>query len=236
VLEAAGYGLAGGPLLPTIITGAVAAATDPARRRTGCSVRSPMVGRRTLRPTPVNCVPRQRTPAGSWTAPPGPRSACRTDHILISARGEDGRVRWFGGGRPSRCAGARRNPDRPDALRALRVDGAAVCGADEVTGLDVVGAQYITIALRAAEAAGILRWCLESVVAYLKVREQFGRPIGAFQALQHKAAQLFVHSELATAAAWDAVRAMSQAPAQQPVAAAGRSSRWARFPSSSWTR
>ncbi len=225
VLEAAGYGLLGGPLLPTIITGAVAAATDPgpAAHRL---LRSIADGRPAVTLLPDTGQLRSTPTDSGWIldGSTGPEIGLPgTDHILISARGEDGRVRWFAlaADHPGVQVLAETPTDLTRAAGALRVDGAAVCGADEVTGLDVVGAQYITIALRAAEAAGILRWCLESVVAYLKVREQFGRPIGAFQALQHKAAQLFVHSELATAAAWDAVRAMSQAPAQQPVAAAG---------------
>ena len=52
------------------------------------------------------------------------------------------------------------------------------------------------------------------------MREQFGRPIGTFQALQHKAAMLFVDSELAAASAWDAVRAATQSSAPAAVATA----------------
>ena len=42
---------------------------------------------------------------------------------------------------------------------------------------------------------------------YTKVREQFGRVIGTFQAVKHHTANMLVHAELATAAAWDAARA-----------------------------
>ena len=53
----------------------------------------------------------------------------------------------------------------------------------------------------AAEMLGTARWLLESTLAYAKSREQFGRPIGAFQALQHKLANV----ALAFERAWSAV-------------------------------
>src|SRR5262249_52904357 len=40
--------------------------------------------------------------------------------------------------------------------------------------------------LACAEACGIATWCLETTAAYAKVREQFGRPIGIFQAVKHR--------------------------------------------------
>ena len=61
--------------------------------------------------------------------------------------------------------------------------------------------------LFAAEAAGIARWCLDTAVAHAKVREQFGRPIGAFQAVKHLCAEMQCRTEQATALAWDAARA-----------------------------
>ncbi|NIH80796.1 acyl-CoA dehydrogenase family protein [Amycolatopsis viridis] len=56
----------------------------------------------------------------------------------------------------------------------------------------------IAIAVESAAAASA---CLEQTVAYLKVREQFGRPIGSFQALKHRCADMAVavHGALATA-------------------------------------
>ena len=46
-------------------------------------------------------------------------------------------------------------------------------------------------ALLASEQAGVARWCLEETVAYLKVRKQFGRVVGGFQALKHRLADLY---------------------------------------------
>jgi len=60
--------------------------------------------------------------------------------------------------------------------------------------------------LLAAEAVGALDGALEKLVRYLTEREQFGRPLGAFQALQHRAAELATSVEgarwLMRVAAW----------------------------------
>jgi len=47
---------------------------------------------------------------------------------------------------------------------------------------------------------------------YAKVREQFGRVIGMFQAVKHQAADMFVATQLATAATWDAARTEPATP------------------------
>ena len=61
--------------------------------------------------------------------------------------------------------------------------------------------------LAAAEAVGISWACLEMARDYAKVREQFGRPIGTFQAVKHHLANMLVDAEQTTAATWDAARA-----------------------------
>src|SRR6201992_182103 len=61
--------------------------------------------------------------------------------------------------------------------------------------------------LAAAEAAGGLSACTEMATAYAAGREQFGRPIGSFQAVKHHCANMLVDSELAVAATWDAAPA-----------------------------
>ncbi|KAA1429148.1 acyl-CoA dehydrogenase [Nocardioides antri] len=60
------------------------------------------------------------------------------------------------------------------------------------------------VTLAAAEASGVARWCLDTAVEYAKVREQFGRPIGSFQAIKHLCAEMLETAEAVTAAAWDA--------------------------------
>jgi alkylation response protein AidB-like acyl-CoA dehydrogenase len=71
-----------------------------------------------------------------------------------------------------------------------------------------------------AEAAGGARATLEMALAYAKVREQFGRIIGSFQAVKHHLANMLVASERATAAAWDAARAVGHADDPGEYAAA----------------
>ena len=59
----------------------------------------------------------------------------------------------------------------------------------------------------AAEAAGVTRWALDTAVAYAKVREQFGKLIGSFQAIKHICAEMLCRAEQAAVAAADAARA-----------------------------
>jgi alkylation response protein AidB-like acyl-CoA dehydrogenase len=68
----------------------------------------------------------------------------------------------------------------------------------------------------AAECTGAAARCLESAVAYAKSRIQFGRPIGAFQAIKHKAAEVMLELECARSAAY-----WSWWVAAQPEVAAG---------------
>ena len=73
--------------------------------------------------------------------------------------------------------------------------------------------------LAAAEAAGGARACTEAAVAYAKNREQFGRPVGSFQAVKHICANMLAAAELATAAAWDAARVGTAGAGAQLAAA-----------------
>lgn len=65
-------------------------------------------------------------------------------------------------------------------------------------------AQSIGRTLIAAEAVGVASAVTELSTEYVKVREQFGRPVGTFQAVKHHAANMLINTELATAAVWDA--------------------------------
>ncbi|VEG51126.1 acyl-CoA dehydrogenase [Mycolicibacterium aurum] len=74
--------------------------------------------------------------------------------------------------------------------------------------------------LAAAEAVGVSWAALDMAVDYAKVREQFGRTIGTFQAVKHHAANMLVNAEVATAATWDAARADDLDSAWFPAAVA----------------
>ena len=80
-------------------------------------------------------------------------------------------------------------------------------------------ARCVVVALAACASAGAVRRGVEMAVDYIRTREQFGKPVGSFQALQHKAAVLLVNSEMASAAAWDAVRAIDEPLEQHRLAA-----------------
>ncbi|KAA0086575.1 acyl-CoA dehydrogenase [Mycolicibacterium sp. P9-64] len=64
--------------------------------------------------------------------------------------------------------------------------------------------------LLSAECIGVARWATDTASEYAKIREQFGRPIGQFQAIKHKCAGMIAETERATAAVWDAARAIDE--------------------------
>jgi alkylation response protein AidB-like acyl-CoA dehydrogenase len=94
---------------------------------------------------------------------------------------------------------------------------------DHVVRLDVDGdaVRRVFVALAAAEAAGVAQWCLDTAVAYAKVREQFGAPIGSFQAVKHLCAEMLETTESVAAVAWDVgAAARPNVPAEEAEYAA----------------
>ncbi|GAA5153403.1 acyl-CoA dehydrogenase family protein [Pseudonocardia eucalypti] len=79
---------------------------------------------------------------------------------------------------------------------------AALVGAPGDVAASVADALDIAAAALAAEQAGGARRVLEMAVEYAKVRHQFGRPIGSFQAIKHKCADMLLEVESATSAAY----------------------------------
>ena len=75
-------------------------------------------------------------------------------------------------------------------------------------------------AMLAAEQLGLAERCLEMTVAYLKERRQFGRQIGSFQALKHRAADVWVGVTQARAAARYAADCLATTDPDTPVAIA----------------
>jgi 3-oxochol-4-en-24-oyl-CoA dehydrogenase len=70
----------------------------------------------------------------------------------------------------------------------------------------------LAAALFGAEACGIADWAVSTATEYAKIRRQFGRPIGQFQAVKHRCARMLTGYEQAAAVVWDAARAGQQAP------------------------
>jgi alkylation response protein AidB-like acyl-CoA dehydrogenase len=75
---------------------------------------------------------------------------------------------------------------------------------------------YVSVA---AELAGIAQRAMEMAVDYAKERKQFGRPIGAYQAVSHRCAQMLLETEGARSAAYYAAWAADNEPQTAPLAA-----------------
>ncbi|OBH93372.1 acyl-CoA dehydrogenase [Mycobacterium sp. E2733] len=225
VLEAAGKALLPGPLLPTVAAGAVALLADrtPAAE---ALLRDLAAGAIAAVVLPDDGDFRAHTDGRGWritgvseiTA-----GVCAARTVLVAARSEDSGVVWAAvdSENPAMTAEPVNGTDLLADAGVLRLDDYRAAGSEVLTGIDPERARCITMGLLASAMAGIVRWCVEAVTAHLRIREQFGKVIGTFQALQHNAAMLLVSSELATAAAWDAVRANDESLDQHRMAAAG---------------
>ncbi|MGV0781619.1 acyl-CoA dehydrogenase [Mycolicibacterium sp. XJ775] len=101
------------------------------------------------------------------------------------------------------------DPLRP--LAHVRANAVEVEADRVLTSLSTAHARALITTLLSAEAIGVARWATDTATAYAKIREQFGRPIGQFQAIKHKCAGMIADTERATAAVWDAARALDDA-------------------------
>ncbi|MFE7136531.1 acyl-CoA dehydrogenase [Streptomyces sp. NPDC057644] len=213
VLEEAAYASLPGPYLATVLTGAVLGrAVGPG---TGDLLRSIAAGTRTaalaLTPGTLTATPAVTGHRLDGTAPPV-LSADAADLLLLPAATPDGE-RWFlvdAGAegltvRPHRSV----DPTRPTAeVRADAVhvpEDRVVRTGDPAPVGDLV--RDLAAVLLAADACGTAARSLRTAVEHAAVREQFGRPIGAFQAVKHLCADMLVRLEQARALTWDAARA-----------------------------
>ena len=91
-----------------------------------------------------------------------------------------------------------------------------VVPADAVLGEADQGADILDVvldratAVLCAEMVGLINEVFDRTIAYLKTREQFGVKIGSFQALKHRAAEMFCEVELSKSIALDALRALDE--------------------------
>jgi alkylation response protein AidB-like acyl-CoA dehydrogenase len=104
-------------------------------------------------------------------------------------------------------------------LSSVRFDGAR----PQAT-LTGVGEDYHPVFLRAcvalaAESTGLAQRALEMSVEYAKDRQQFGRPIGAYQAVSHRCAQMLLETENSRSAVYGAAWAADAEPESLPLAA-----------------
>jgi alkylation response protein AidB-like acyl-CoA dehydrogenase len=79
------------------------------------------------------------------------------------------------------------------------------------------GLRRLAAVLAAAEAVGVAERTQEMSVDYAKVREQFGRPIGTFQAIKHRCADMAVRAEVARSAVTYAAVALDEAADDAPL-------------------
>jgi acyl-CoA dehydrogenase len=100
-----------------------------------------------------------------------------------------------------------------DRVRARRVGGAEATAALHRT-------FHVARALLAGEQAGAAAHCLDATVTYAKSRIQFGRPIGSFQAVKQKAAEMLILVESARSAAITAAQAAAGLPDAPELAVA----------------
>ncbi|MBD0338009.1 MAG: acyl-CoA/acyl-ACP dehydrogenase [Thermoleophilia bacterium] len=77
-----------------------------------------------------------------------------------------------------------------------------------------------TLAALACEAVGVAQQALDLAVEYVKDRQQFGRPIGVYQAVSHRLADTYVETELARSLAYWAAWCVAEGDEQARIAAA----------------
>lgn len=128
------------------------------------------------------------------------------DVILVAARTDAG-VELFRV--EADAAGVSRDPiPELDQTRKLVTLSFASTQATKISDGDVTEGLERTLALTlvvlASEQVGGAQWCLDAASDYAKSRLQFGRPIGSYQAIKHKCAQMLVDVEFAKTAAYHA--------------------------------
>jgi alkylation response protein AidB-like acyl-CoA dehydrogenase len=104
---------------------------------------------------------------------------------------------------------------------SVRLEGVRVAAADTLPGAE---ADYYPVFFRlcvalAAESTGIAQRTMEMAVEYAKDRQQFGRPIGAYQAVSHRCAQMLLETENARSAVYGAAWTADAEPESLPLAA-----------------
>jgi alkylation response protein AidB-like acyl-CoA dehydrogenase len=154
--------------------------------------------------------------------------AAQADAFLVSARAQDGIVllwvaRETAGVRVSLEPLADGRSFGTLELADVLAPRAGVAATGPVAAEALARALDHGAAVAGAELLGVGERALEMTLDYLKTRVQFGKPIGAFQALQHRAVDLYIHKELAAAVLEETLAALDGGPtAPQRAAIASR--------------
>jgi alkylation response protein AidB-like acyl-CoA dehydrogenase len=146
------------------------------------------------------------------------------DVILVPARSADGLSLFL---LDPKSVGVTLSPmkgiDLTNRWSEMRLDKVAV-GAEAIMGQPGGAASVLESLLRraavcaSAEMLGAARRCLDMSVEYVKVREQFGQPIGSFQAIRHRCAEMLLEAENAHAAVYYAAWALTAGAEDAAVA------------------
>jgi alkylation response protein AidB-like acyl-CoA dehydrogenase len=152
----------------------------------------------------------------------GVADALLADVLLVPADGVPFGLYAVDAGAPgvSRTAVVSLDATRP--LCDLAFDGAPAraVAAGEAAAHAVASALAAGAAVLASEQLGTAQRCLDMTVAYLKERRQFARPVGSFQALKHRLADVWVQLTQARAAARYAAACLADGDPDSPVAIA----------------
>jgi alkylation response protein AidB-like acyl-CoA dehydrogenase len=146
-------------------------------------------------------------------------NAATADFFLVATA--DGRRHVVERGAEGISVSAEPSIDLTRRLYAVRFDGVHV--APEAT-LDGTQEDYLPVLWRAcvaiaAESTGIAQRTMEMAVSYAKDRKQFGRPIGSYQAVSHRCAQMLLETENSRSAVYGAAWAADAEPESLPLAA-----------------
>ncbi|WP_099184691.1 acyl-CoA dehydrogenase [Mycobacterium kansasii] len=213
VLAEFGYGAVPGPFVPSAIASALIAAHDPEAKvlselATGAAIAAYALdsGLTATRQGDILVI------RGEVRAVPAAAQAA----VLVLPVAIDSGEEWV----VLRAEQLEIEPVRSlDPLRPIaHVRANAVEVTDDVvlSNLSMTTAHALMSTLLSAEAVGVARWATDTASSYAKIREQFGRPIGQFQAIKHKCAEMIADTERATAAVWDAARALDEAREGSP--------------------
>jgi alkylation response protein AidB-like acyl-CoA dehydrogenase len=219
VQEELGYALAPMPLLSTVAGGLlIAAGGDPEQRAEHLPALADGALRATAGALTAGGAPlevRGTSATGTLVAVPDAGSA----DLLAAAGGADGGpmlVDLRAGGERVRVQPA----EALDPTRRLATVDLRGAEAQPLAGGDAARARDVIAVAVAAESVGVAQRAMEMAVAYAKERKQFGRPIGAYQAVSHVCAQMLLEVEGARSTVLYAAWALDHAPDEAPLAAA----------------
>jgi len=208
VLEELGRAMAPGPFLPTVLASALIGAGGGDRTRLPDLAAGRLIGSVAFGP-PLDA----ETGAGGRlvvSGTTGPVLCGAAAGVVVLPVRIDRSEQWVVVDRSSFSAAPLESLDPTRPLATLSVEGVEVGPGDRLPGLARPKVDAVVAALAAAEAAGGGAWCVDTASAYAAVRRQFGRPIGQFQGVKHRCADMLVAVEQARGVAWDAALALDR--------------------------